>query len=301
MRDKRKFPLVTLTIASLIGVPLLAWWLNHKLPALPWVTTVSSLGAGFATVAGAFAATLREPLAKVNTYLKKLEVARNKALEVLNEKRNEKSEAEIKITGELEAIKVTEATAALQLGAAEVQVRSVEAKIREIDEGRNLAKFILARSEAGDYRKHLGLISTIRQDFENLSRLLQIASSETSQTATVERIILYIDDLDRCPSDRVVDILEAIHLLLAFDLFVVVVGVDPRWLMHSLEEKFSAFSEGPAYNHAEEQDWITTPQDYLEKIFQIPFALRKMSPTGFATLIRGLLPVTAAALSVGSC
>jgi KAP family P-loop domain len=295
LRDKRKFSLLTLIIASLVGVPILAWFLGKWLPAQPWVTTISSIGAGFATIAAAFAASLRKPIAKVNTYLKKLEAARNKAFEILNAKRNEKSEAEITIAGELESIKVTEATAALQLGAAEVQVRSVEAKIREIDEGRNLAKFILARSEAGDYRKHLGLISTIRQDFENLSKLLQIAGSETQQPSTVERIILYIDDLDRCSSDRVVDILEAIHLLLAFDLFVVVVGVDPRWLMHSLEERFSAFSEGHVQNHAEDQAWITTPQDYLEKIFQIPFALRKMSPTGFATLIKGLLPVTAAA------
>ena len=295
LRDKRKFPLLTLIVASLVGVPILAWLLGKWLPAQPWVTTISSIGAGFTTVAVAIAAALREPFAKVSSYLKKLEAARNKALEVLNAKRNEKSATEIKIAGELESIKVTEATAALQLGAAEVQVRNVEAKIREIDEGRNLAKFILARSEAGDYRKHLGLISTIRQDFENLSRLLQIAGRESQNPSTVERIILYIDDLDRCSSDRVVELLEAIHLLLAFDLFVVVVGVDPRWLMHSLEEKFSAFSDHHVQGYAEDQAWVTTPQDYLEKIFQIPFALRKMSPTGFATLIRGLLPVTASA------
>ena len=32
----------------------------------------------------------------------------------------------------------------------------------------------------------------------------------------VERIILYIDDLDRCKPDRVIEVLEAVHLLLAF-------------------------------------------------------------------------------------
>jgi hypothetical protein len=292
LREKRRIPLLALIIAILAGIPVAAWCLNKWIPGQPWVASLTSAAAGFATLAVSLNAALRQPLAKVNSYLKKLEVARNKAVEVLNAKRNEKSEAEIRIAGELEAINVTATTAALQLGAAEVQVRSVEAKIREIDEGRNLAKFILSRSEAGDYRKHLGLISTIRQDFENLSRLLRIAGSEAKNPSTVERIVLYIDDLDRCSSERVVEILEAIHLLLAFDLFVVVVGVDPRWLMHSLEEKFSAFSEGPVRDHAEDQAWITTPQDYLEKIFQIPFALRKMSPTGFSTLIKGLLPVT---------
>jgi hypothetical protein len=169
-------------------------------------------------------------------------------------------------------------------------VREVEAKIHEIDEGRNLAKFILARSEAGDYRKHLGLISTIRQDFENLSKLLEIAAVSGAGDGAIQRIVLYVDDLDRCPSDRVVELLEAVHLLLAFDLFVVVVGVDPRWLLHSLQAKFSAFQTEPGKSTSAEAGWGTTPQDYLEKIFQIPFSLRRMESTGFSKLMQRLLP-----------
>jgi hypothetical protein len=44
---------------------------------------------------------------------------------------------------------------------------------------------------------------------------------------TLSRIVLYIDDLDRCPEKLVVEVLRAVHLLLAFDLFVCVVAVDP--------------------------------------------------------------------------
>ena len=50
----------------------------------------------------------------------------------------------------------------------------------------------------------------------------------------IDRIVLYIDDLDRCPPRRVVEMLEAIHLLLAVRLFVVVVAVDPRWLLRAI-------------------------------------------------------------------
>ena len=50
----------------------------------------------------------------------------------------------------------------------------------------------------------------------------------------IDRIVVYIDDLDRCPPDRVVQVLEAVQLLLAVPLFVVVVAVDPRWLLRSL-------------------------------------------------------------------
>ena len=38
--------------------------------------------------------------------------------------------------------------------------------------------------------------------------------------------LLYIDDLDRCSEDKVVKVLEAVHLLLAFKLFVVIVAVE---------------------------------------------------------------------------
>ena len=59
---------------------------------------------------------------------------------------------------------------------------------------------------------------------------------EDARLPRINRIVLYIDDLDRCPERKVVDVLQAVHLLLAYPLFVVVVGVDPRWLLHSLEE-----------------------------------------------------------------
>jgi hypothetical protein len=112
----------------------------------------------------------------------------------------------------------------------------------------------------------------------------------------VERVVLYIDDLDRCPVEKVMEVLQAVHLLLAYPLFVVVVGVDPRWLVESLERTY------PAFRHDEEPSPISgraliTPQDYLEKIFQIPFALRPMNSDGYARLVQSLLlpPTTARA------
>jgi KAP family P-loop domain len=97
-------------------------------------------------------------------------------------------------------------------------------------------------------------------------------------TPTIERIILYIDDLDRCPEDKVVDVLLAIHLLLAFRLFVVVVGVDSRWLLHSLRLNSDVFEENANALQTDRAHWQSTPLNYLEKIFQIPFALQPMPP-----------------------
>lgn len=108
----------------------------------------------------------------------------------------------------------------------------------------------------------------------------------------MDRIVLYIDDLDRCNEEVVVKVLEAIHLLLAFELFVVVVGVDPRWMHNALENKYSKQLKNhngikPGHNENETDAGIdsATSYDYLEKIFQIPLSLNEIDPEGKSKLI----------------
>jgi hypothetical protein len=84
------------------------------------------------------------------------------------------------------------------------------------------------------------------------------------------------------------EVLQAVHLLLALDLFVVVVAVDPRWLLYSVRQHSSAFRESAqdvGLTEEERAHWQATPLNYLEKIFQIPFTLLPMGPGGFADLI----------------
>jgi hypothetical protein len=103
----------------------------------------------------------------------------------------------------------------------------------------------------------------------------------------IDRIVLYIDDLDRCPTEKVVLVLEAIHLLLAFDLFVVVVGLDIRWASHSLEEKYARqLKTGGG----------ATALDYLEKIFQVPFWLPPMEEEASRRLLADMMPGPAVAV-----
>jgi hypothetical protein len=145
------------------------------------------------------------------------------------------------------------------------------------------------------FEQHLGTVSQVRRAFEQLDaifrerdRLRRESNKSDLQTARVkhlnavtagiDRIVLYIDDLDRCQVQQVVRVLEAVHLLLAFPLFVVVVGVDSRWLQHSLLEFYhrqlrdvrAPDGEGAVQTIV---DHRATVQDYLEKIFQIPIRL----------------------------
>jgi len=129
----------------------------------------------------------------------------------------------------------------------------------------------------------------------------ELDGQDITDKKKINRIVLYIDDLDRCPPDRVVQVLQAIHLLLAFPLFVVVVGVDSRWITRSLRQNYEwlgenngEMSNGDKKEVAEDRDddrdgrTGATPHDYLEKIFQIPFWLRSMNDDACVEFLDGL-------------
>jgi hypothetical protein len=143
-----------------------------------------------------------------------------------------------------------------------------------------MREYVLNR--AGEYRDRLGIVASVHRDFRNLSDRLGDDTSDPK----LQRIILYIDDLDRCPPPRVVEMLQAIHLLLSFELFVVVVAVDPTWLTRSLEAYYARQFAGCV---SSSNDREARPQFYLEKIFQIPYALRPMNSQRFGDMVDALL------------
>jgi len=160
-----------------------------------------------------------------------------------------------------------------------------------------LYSFIERRSQSKDYKKHLGIVSTIRKDFEILSALFTGHNKEYESGAStkafldhfnkpLERIVLYIDDLDRCPENRVVEVLEAVNLLMAFPLFIVVVGVDPRWVKNALIQKHQLQFGGTEDHHGYE---VISPSGYLEKIFQVPFNLKAANDESVKFMLKKLV------------
>lgn len=149
-------------------------------------------------------------------------------------------------------------------------------------------------------RQQLGVVTEIRLAFERLSKLIDESRGagangdggpETS--LPIDRVIIYVDDLDRCSHDVVVKVLETIKVLLDLKHFVVVVGVDSRWLFRSIQVHFSELLH-PDDDSDPDAAWAATPQNYLEKIFQYSIVLRPLEAAGFAELIDSLLPVDGA-------
>ncbi|MDB4950915.1 MAG: hypothetical protein JWM27_3564 [Gemmatimonadetes bacterium] len=268
------------------GGAYLAWRLGlaDRMPA-----ALGTLGTALAAVA----ALLSPWMAAVARARRMLESA-DAQLGRLSEARKERLERETAdVHRELDRLAQAESAVAAEVDGAARRVRQAEAEIAEIRAGRRLERFIQERSASDDYRRHLGIVATIRADFERLGELLRRVRAEGG-VAEVDRIVLYIDDLDRCPEERVVEVLQAVHLLLAFPLFVVIVGVDSRWLLRAVQGRYAhqlAAAEESRGGDENTEHWLATPQSYLEKIFQIPFALRTMENDGFGRLIGSLLPV----------
>ena len=145
------------------------------------------------------------------------------------------------------------------------------------------------QAELWKSRERLGEVTEIRQSFAKLSAIITQTQNGGSNVPPIHRIVVYIDDLDRCAPNLVVKVLEAIKLLMDLENFVVIVGVDSRWLFRSLEVKFKDLLSSEGLEAPEpESGWGATPQNYLEKIFQFSLVLPRMTSEGYNRLISDL-------------
>jgi predicted KAP-like P-loop ATPase len=168
------------------------------------------------------------------------------------------------------------------------QVEQAEAALPK-DSFASLANFVKARVEEATYDNHLGIMHQVRQDLIKLSQaLLAPSASSTEYKIKLEklkkffprgpaRIVVYIDDLDRCPPDRVVEVLEAIQLLVKTPLFIAVLAIDERYIIRALEKHYAGVLSRRGRPSGE---------DYLEKIIQIPYRVRPISASALENYLR---------------
>jgi phage shock protein A len=265
------------------GLVLVAVWiaLQYRFPEV--------FGAGVAVLLGLLSAlggaaravlsvykTLEPVFRTANTVALKLEEKK----QAIDLERREKQEELAELEGQI--AEIAEKRQALLADAARFRAAGPE----------QVLDFFLRESETTRaFEGSLGVVSRVRRAFEQLDAIFREAHDAPKARppkAGFDRIVLYIDDLDRCRSKQVVEVLEAVHLLLAFPLFVVIVGVDARWLEQSLLEFYkdklsdtnTASSSADAVAGRRENvlsSGQATVHDFLEKIFQIPVRLRHLS------------------------
>jgi hypothetical protein len=120
-----------------------------------------------------------------------------------------------------------------------------------------------------DYRQHLGFMAEIREDLESLASGLPAGF----------KVVVFVDDLDRCKPEKAVEVLEAIKLMLDFKCFIVFLGIDVRVITKAIEQHY-----GEALVNAG-----ITGYEYLHKIVQVPFNIPEPSNDDLRTYLNSLM------------
>lgn len=132
-------------------------------------------------------------------------------------------------------------------------------KLKEVD----YEKYLKERQEKKDEPEE-NLRSNIQEFHANFDELIK----ETN----IDKIIVFIDDLDRCSPDTIIGTLEAIKLFLFTKNTAFVIGADERLIKYAVRRRFP---EIPGDN-------TEVGRDYLEKLIQFPI---RIPPLNTAELI----------------
>ncbi|WP_353931437.1 P-loop NTPase fold protein [Okeanomitos corallinicola TIOX110] len=208
---------------------------------------------------------------------RKAEYEENQVKEIKNRKKVAESEIAVK-QQEIEKLKI--------------QIERQKQRVGLTANYKSLLDFVNNRLEDNSYQKFLGIMHQIQDDLADLSEHLSYKPGNTNPEKLKvlkeyfprgpARIVLYIDDLDRCPPDKVVQVLEAVQLLLNTDLFIIVLAIDDRYIGRALEY---------IYRGVLKRNGTPSGVDYLEKIIQIPYRMRPINKDITASYLSSLVDI----------
>lgn len=124
-----------------------------------------------------------------------------------------------------------------------------------------------------DYLK--GLVKESPEDETKLVREFREDFKSMIDKSKISKLVVIIDDLDRCTHERIIENLEAIKLFLNVDKTAFVIGADPRIVRHAIEYRYRTAERGLGGDPENKNQRIVS--DYLEKLIQIPYTLPRLS------------------------
>ncbi|PRY91908.1 putative KAP-like P-loop ATPase [Marinilabilia salmonicolor] len=138
---------------------------------------------------------------------------------------------------------------------ADITMQSVISKVKEkaSDLSEGDIKDVLSKTlKSDEIRKKL---KTFHSDF-----------SELLKETKIKRLVIFIDDLDRCNPDTILATFEAIRLFLFTEGTSFIIGADERQVMYAVRKKFPEIKGNK----------IDIGKEYLEKIIQYPVKIPQL-------------------------
>lgn len=276
---ERKWVLGTAVLLILASIG--AAWLSEQLTQFAQSATVVSITtflASFGSIAAAAFRTYQEWMDEIQRWAGGIQDVHTLAAEMLQSKESQITTAVAKdFSQQKEALEQ-------EIAALTAQIDDHRQRMGIAGQFTSLFDFVLARLGTGDYEKRLGALHQTQADLQELTDTLTVNGEEDLHAAAKQaffprgpaRVVLFIDDLDRCPPPKVVEVLEAVQLLLRTKLFVIVLGLDTRYVTRALEKE---------YDRILTRDGDPSGLDYIEKIIQIPYRVRPIEPANLPSFL----------------
>ena len=116
-------------------------------------------------------------------------------------------------------------------------------------------------------------------DLRNDLREFQKEFAQLLDLSKIDRLVVYIDELDRCRPDTILETLEAIKLFLFTGKTAFIIGADQRHIEYAVRTKFADI----------EGQEIDIGKEYLEKLIQYPILIPRLDTTEAQIYISCLL------------
>ncbi len=142
--------------------------------------------------------------------------------------------------------------------------------LKLINENKDIALSLIKKLQPKpDFSQHLGVQAEVEKELESLLKSW-ICKSETSN----KKVLLFVDDIDRCPSTKMTDIVESLRVVLENEeirkRLIVVCSIDPAKLKADISNRLDPI----AADKEKLKKYVT---EQLDKLFIFSIGLCRLS------------------------
>ena len=108
---------------------------------------------------------------------------------------------------------------------------------------------------------------TVDDSVVNNIRNFRNEFEKTLESEEINRVVVLIDDLDRCQPERIIETLEAIKLFLSVKKTTFIIAADENVIQYAIKKKYPNID---GFN-------IELDKEYIEKMIQVPIQIPELS------------------------
>jgi hypothetical protein len=132
-----------------------------------------------------------------------------------------------------------------------------------------------------DYKEKIGFIGSFEEDFSSIVSLI----TRPTLGWKARKLIIFIDDLDRCKLPKAVDIIEGINLFLDSEQCIFIIGMDTTAVIASIETKYEGLFK---QMQRERTEIVSAGRFFLDKIIQVPLQIPPSIEKSIDRLVEGI-------------